>query len=63
MMNRKSLQETIVVVVVGTLAIGVFLGVVRVMAPGNSSQGESSPQTAETAPPAVEDVPQSPPPG
>jgi Na+/H+-dicarboxylate symporter len=62
-MNRKSLQETIVVVVVGTLAIGVFLGVVRVMAPGNSSQGESPPQAAETAPPAVEDVSEPAPPG
>jgi len=63
MMRRKSLQETIVVVVVGTLAIGVFLGVVRVMAPGDSSQEESSPQAAETAPPAVEDDLQPPPPG
>jgi hypothetical protein len=60
MMNRKSLQETIVVVVVAALAIGVFLGVIHMMAPGGSSEGESSPQTAETAAPAAEDEPQPP---
>jgi hypothetical protein len=61
--DRKSLQETIVVVIVGALAIGVFLGVIHVMSPSSPSQGESAPQTAESAPLDVEDAPESPPPG
>ncbi|HWM27662.1 MAG TPA: hypothetical protein VNQ14_04335 [Woeseiaceae bacterium] len=61
--DRKSLQETIVVVIVGALAIGVFLGVIHVMSPGSASEGESAPQAAEAAPPAVEDAPEPAPPG
>ena len=61
--DRKSLQETIVVVIVGALAIGVFLGVIHVMSPSSSSEGESSPQAAEAAPPALEDEPEPSPPG
>ena len=40
-------------VVVSALAIGVFLGVIQAMAPDDSSQAESSQQTAETTPSAV----------
>jgi hypothetical protein len=50
---RMPAREAIVVVVVSALAIGVFLGVIQAMAPDDSSQGESSPQTTETAPSAV----------
>lgn len=73
--KRTSLHETIVIVVVGALAVGLFLGIVRVMTPGNSSREESSPQATESAPSAVDAPaahgeagdapvgPQSPPPG
>jgi Na+/H+-dicarboxylate symporter len=54
-----TMRETIFVVVVSALAIGVFLGVIQVMAPDNPSQAESSPQAAEApttaGPPAAAD--------
>lgn len=50
---RMPVKDTILVVVVSALAIGVFLGVIQAMAPDDSSQAGSSPQTAETTPSAV----------
>ena len=47
-LRQVSLRDAMVVVIVSTLTIGVFLGVVHVMGPGKPSQAESSPQTAET---------------
>jgi Na+/H+-dicarboxylate symporter len=50
---RIPVREAIVVVVVSALAISVFLGVIQAMAPDNSSQAESAPQSTETTPSAV----------
>ena len=50
---RLSIRETVVAVVVGALAIGVFLGVIHVMAPDSRSPEASTPQATETAPAAA----------
>ena len=50
---RLSARETIVAFVVGALAIGVFLGVIHVMAPDSASPEASAPQATETAPAAA----------
>ena len=51
---RTTLRETVVIVVVSALAIGVFFGVIRVMSPDNSSQEAVAPQSAETTPPPLD---------
>ena len=54
-LQRTSLREAIVVVIVSALTIGVFLGVVHVMGPDKPSQAESSQQTP-AAPASPEDA-------
>ena len=48
---RLSVLETVVAVVVGALAIGIFLGVIRVMAPNSGSS--EAPPAAQAAPAAT----------
>ena len=45
---RLSARETVVALIVGALAIGVFLGVIHVMAPDSASPEASAPQATET---------------
>ncbi len=57
---RMSLRESIVAIVVGVLAIGLFLGVIRVMAPDSPSEGTGTPPTTETGPPEPAEYPEAP---
>jgi hypothetical protein len=47
--RQMPLRETMIVVIVNAVAIGFFLVVVRAMGPDTQPEGESPPQTAETA--------------
>lgn len=44
---RMSLRESIVAIVVGVLAIALFLGVIRVMSPDSPSPGADAAPAAE----------------
>ena len=50
---RLSVRETVVAVVVGALAIGIFLGVIPVMAPNAGSPEANAPPAAQAAPAAT----------
>ena len=50
---RMTSRETLIAAVVGALAIGVFLGVIRVMAPESPSPEATAPQASASAPAAM----------
>jgi hypothetical protein len=51
------LREIVVGLVVGALAIGIFVGAVYVMAPGSSAGGEGSSPTGQSTGPVADQEP------